>query len=83
MNCSTGLRYADANQTNNIKLIGDKYVHMVEFMLVKYIQDMHIRLMKPISCFLPLSSSFGNRIGRQNATQIRESWLWDRPADVI
>lgn len=43
-------------------------------MLVKYIQYMHIRLTRPIMSFL-----FGNRIGRQNATQIRESWLWGRP----
>lgn len=26
---------------------------------------------------------FGDRIGRQNATQIRESWLWGQPADMM
>ena len=64
------MRYVDANETNNMKLKknGVGYVHMVKFMLVKYIQYMHIRLTRPIMSFL-----FGNRIGRHNATQIRES----------
>lgn len=26
---------------------------------------------------------FGNRVGRHNATQVRESWLWGPAADMI
>lgn len=51
---------------------------MVKFMLVKYIQYMHIGLTRPIMRFL-----FGNRVGRHNATQIRESWLWGPAADMM
>lgn len=73
------MRYVDANETNNIKLKnGDKYVHMVTYMLVKYIQYMHIRLTRTIMRYL-----FGNRVGRHNATQIRESSPWGRSADMM
>lgn len=51
---------------------------MVTYMLVKYIQYMHIRLIRSIMRFL-----FGNRVGRHNATQVRESWLWGRAADMM
>lgn len=79
MYCKMDMRYVDANETYNIKLKNvDEYVHMVKYMLVKYIQYMHIRLTRPIMRFL-----FGNRIGRHNATQIRESWLWGRAADMM
>lgn len=67
MYCSMDMLNVDANKTNN-----DEYVHMVTFMLVKYIQYMH----------LGLNFLFGNRTGRHNATQIRESWLWGWPADM-
>lgn len=67
MYCNVDMRYVDANETNNMKP-KKEYVHMVKFMLVKYIQYMHIKLTRPIMTFL-----FGNRIGRHNATQIRES----------
>lgn len=71
MYCNMDMRYVDANETNNIKLKnGDKYVHMITYMLVKYIQYMHIRLTRTIMRYL-----FGNRVGRHNATQIRESSL--------
>lgn len=63
------MRYVDPNKTNDIKLKnGGEYVHMVKYMLVKYIQYMHIRVTRPIIIFL-----FGNRIGRHNATQKLES----------
>lgn len=26
---------------------------------------------------------FGKRTGRQDATQIKESWLWGQPADMM
>lgn len=38
----------DVNKTN---LNNDEYVHMVSFMLVKYIQDMHLGLRRPITSF--------------------------------
>ena len=45
MYCNMDMRYVDENETNNIKFKKrDKYVHMVTYMLVKYIQYMHIRL---------------------------------------
>lgn len=47
-------------------------------MLVKYIQYMHIRLTRAIMRFL-----FGNGVGRHNATQVKESWLWGRAADTM
>lgn len=74
MYCSMDMLNVDANKTN---LNNDEYVHMVNFMPVKYIQYMHLGLTRPIMSFL-----FGNRTGRQNATQIRESWLWGWPADM-
>lgn len=79
MYCNLDMRYVDANETNNIKLMnGDEYVHMVTYMLVKYIQYMHIRLTRITMRFV-----FGNRIGRQNATQVKESSLWGRAADMM
>lgn len=73
------MRYVDVNETCNTKVkSGDEYVHMANYMLVKYIQYMHIRLSRTIMRFL-----FGNRIGRHNATQIRESWLCGRAADMM
>lgn len=72
------MRYVDANETNNIKIWNREYVHMVTYMLVKYIQYMHIKLTRTIMIFL-----FGNRVGRDNATQVIESWLWGRAADMM
>lgn len=51
---------------------------MIKYMLVKYIQYMHIRLPRTIKRFL-----FGNGVGRHNATQVRESWLWGQAADMM
>lgn len=71
------MRYVDANETNNMKLKnGDEYVHMVTYMLVKYIQFMHGEL--TIMRYL-----FGNRVGRHNATKITESSPWGRSADKM
>lgn len=79
MYCNMDMRYVDANEINNIKLRnGDEYVHMVTYMLVKYIQYMHIRLTRTTRRFV-----FGNRVGRQNATQFRESLLWGGVADMM
>lgn len=73
------MRYVDANETNNVKLEnGDEYVHMVTYMLVKYIHYMHVGLARSIMRYL-----FGNRVGRRNATQITESSLWGRSADAM
>lgn len=52
----------------------DEYVHMVKFMLVKYTVYANMT-----ELYFPL----GDRIGRQKATQIRESWLWGQPADMM
>lgn len=77
MYCNIDMRYVDANETNNIKFINrDEYVHMVKYMLVKYIQYMHIRL-------TTMRFVFGNRVGRQNATKVRESSLWGGVADMM
>lgn len=78
MYCNMDMRYVDANETNNIRLNGDAYVHMVTYMLVKYIQYMHIRLTRTTMRIL-----FGKRLGRHNATQVRESWLWGPAVDMM
>lgn len=58
--------------------MNDEYVHVVTYMLVKYIQYMHMRLTTTTVIFL-----FGKRLGRHNATQVRESSLWGSVADMI
>lgn len=75
------MRYVDANQTNNRKRLeynGDEYVHMIRYMPVKYIQCLHIQLTGLMMTFL-----FGNEVRSHNATQVRESWLWGRVADMM
>lgn len=81
MYCNMEMRYVDANETKkNIKpKNGDKYVHLFTDMLVKYIQYMHLRLTRTIRFFFFF---FGNRVGRHNATQIRESSPWGQAADM-
>lgn len=79
MYCIIDMRYVDVNETNGIKLKNrDDYIHTIKYMLIEYIQHMHIRLIRTI-----MRDLFGNRIGRHNATQIRESWPWGQSIDTM